>query len=127
MDSPRFACTFRGCKKTFGEKKNLNQHIKRVHKKNLFKCKVCDEILSSAFRLKEHSTNIHGISLDEIGTKSSLVIMVSKHRTVTSPAAKPYLIEAQKIEIENLQRQLEFAKLAKKDLLKKLNLLNRKK
>lgn len=46
------------CDKSFGRRKNLNQHIARIHKAQRYKCNVCDALLSSGFRLK-HLSSIH--------------------------------------------------------------------
>lgn len=107
------------CSKTFGQRKNLNQHIARVHLAQRYKCNVCDALLSSGFRLKNHLSSVHKKKKKVKFVKSHLVT-ATNHGYETASEAKKYIIRDQAERIRQLEANLSKLKTVIEKLREKI-------
>ncbi|XP_029341010.1 zinc finger protein 808-like [Acyrthosiphon pisum] len=57
LGGPKHKC--RHCDKEFGDKRNMNMHIKLVHQGSMVKCKICDKMYSGKRQLRYHDNRVH--------------------------------------------------------------------
>lgn len=107
------------CDKSFGQRKNLNQHISRIHNAQRYKCNVCDALLSSGFRLKQHLSSIHKKKTKIKFVKSQLVIATNDGYE-TLPEAKKHIIREQAATIRQLEIKIAKSKTVIENLKKKI-------
>lgn len=108
------------CNKIYGQRKNLNQHIARVHESQRYKCEICDALLSSGYRLKSHLFKVHK-KKNQIKFAKSALVVKTQSGFETSPDAKQYIIREQAEQISKLKIQLKKSKAALKNLKKKVS------
>lgn len=107
------------CSKTFGQRKNLNQHITRIHKAQRYECNVCHALLSSGFRLKNHLISVHK-KKNKIKFVKSHLVTATNDGCETSPEAKKYIILEQAGQIRQMEIKIAKAKTAIENLRKKI-------
>lgn len=125
MENPQIASTIvvklkcDHCDKPFGQRKNLNQHIARVHNGQRYKCNVCDALLSSGFRLKTHMSLIHK-KKNKIKFVKSRLVTTTGDGHETSSEAKKYVIREQAEHIRRLEANIAKSKTVIENLRKKI-------
>lgn len=60
----KYVCSVEGCRKSYTERFNLNEHKKRTHLKKWFMCQTCEEVFTAASSLKRHAKAIYNQNLD---------------------------------------------------------------
>lgn len=115
--SQRWKCTHRGCKKSYISRKNLNQHVKRVHLGKKYKCSLCSKILETKDSVKRHVNTIHRkqnaakhvVSCDIVPLKQ--FDLAKQDNIISKNATKINKIETEinlvNAEIVSLRRQLK--------------------
>lgn len=107
------------CTKTFGQRKNLNQHIARIHMARRYECNVCHVLLSSGFRLKNHMSAVHK-KKNKIKFVKSHLVTASNDGYETSPEAKKFIIREQADHIRQLEIKIAKAKTVIENLREKI-------
>lgn len=103
MERSRSKCTFSGCSRSYSTKKNLNQHIKRSHVGEKFKCKQCDKVLETKYSVQRHVLASHKKECNEDDIQKAQCSPVSP-----IPAEEQdILLETQQQEIESLQTAIK--------------------
>lgn len=116
----RFKCSV--CLKTFGQKKNLNQHFNRKHFNRRYECFVCQEQLSSGFRLKSHLLRFHKKKID---SAQSYLVVQGRQLTTVAPEAKKHIILANHKKILTLEAKLKKIEINKQLLKAKFDVGNK--
>lgn len=107
------------CNKIFGQRKNLNQHMARVHNGQRYKCDICEVLLSSGFRLKTHMQSAHK-KKSKIKFVKSHLVKQTKDGHETPSEAKKYIIREQADKIRQLETKISKTKSAIVNLRKKI-------
>lgn len=113
----RFLCSL--CEKSFKKINSFNQHFDRVHDNKHYECSICEDTLSSSYRLKSHCEKLHGFTLSDIQVKSALV-KITESGVETAPEAKDSLIILQEEQIKELKKKIFNANIVKKYLLNRI-------
>lgn len=103
----RMKCTISGCYKSYSSAKNLNQHIKRNHLGQKFKCKLCGKNLETKYSAQRHVLAVHKAKC----TKDNIeMVHCSPIKDLIPVNDQDNLIKEQQKTIETLQSQIKQTK-----------------
>ncbi|KAF0702758.1 zinc finger protein 28-like, partial [Aphis craccivora] len=79
---PKHKC--QECGKEFGDKRNMNKHIKSIHQKSMVKCLKCDKMYSNKRQLRYHDNRVHTLEkpykCNNCGDAFPVPCLLSAHR-----------------------------------------------